>query len=748
MIELVRIYDYASIEPLSLLASQCFKNDPFYALLHDNESKRVALIQSIFRRSLKISLDFGFVIAHKENDKFVSLSSWVDYNHLRLLNSEDFNFIFNPQQSNQINNPAVDLTVTEFSVIKRLTNHCPLSMYLVSICVDPQYRRKGLATSLVKSMITRLPQYNFFSDISNPHSIDIYTSLGFEIVYELNGISFVKHSSADTSSVFTDVKKIPLLLPPTAIDSLGFLKDCQIVKSLSLPYFKFDESGLLFKSDFSFGNHAYKAVVINVDYKQLLLYQKSIGVSQNSETLINIDNQKYLIYISSADSNYSSASDSSYNSGIKGLVSIKEEDIIPDVIISIPINYTSLELIHKDTTGYEQYIHKPSAYNMKMMTALDFRTEYESGTPDNSINSSNGFKNRIKRFCIHPVKIQLETEEILNFSNNYVSEPIGSPMVVDLIISIDELSQCGVLHLLIPSCALLISQLLDSMSRNQLMIADHHEKISFFDYINTYYGITKCGAPKGFVTIFENRSNIDSNFLGSLLFGETYYEDNTGLGSVVDSEICNQIKSEFGKAQYNYASVYSYKNVLLQMTSRFRDSIDNRIIQESITLFYIELILFEEAAIVDVENNISIFLNNLDSYSNSEVMSNINTILTNYAKSSDFWDIQMNYPSSRKSVEEIRSSFQISKLRKDVAKKKEMLLNICTIRDTILDETEGYFISIIGIIVAAFSCADIINSSHVKLISVIVLILVILFISLRYRMNRKIRYSRINIKRE
>ena len=193
---------------------------------------------------------------------------------------------------------------------------------------------------------------------------------------------------------------------------------------------------------------------------------------------------------------------------------------------------------------------------------------------------------------------------------------------------------------------------------------------------------------------------------------------------------------------------YSYKNVLLQMTSRFRDSIDNRIIQESITLFYIELILFEEAAIVDVENNISIFLNNLDSYSNSEVMSNINTILTNYAKSSDFWDIQMNYPSSRKSVEEIRSSFQISKLRKDVAKKKEMLLNICTIRDTILDETEGYFISIIGIIVAAFSCADIINSSHVKLISVIVLILVILFISLRYRMNRKIRYSRINIKRE
>ena len=141
MIELVRIYDYTSIEPLSLLASQCFKNDPFYALLHDNESKRVALIQSIFRRSLKISLDFGFVIAHKENDKFISLSTWVDYNHLRLLNSADFNFIFNPQKSNQINNPAVDLTVTEFSVIKKLTNHCPLSMYLVSICVDPQYRR-------------------------------------------------------------------------------------------------------------------------------------------------------------------------------------------------------------------------------------------------------------------------------------------------------------------------------------------------------------------------------------------------------------------------------------------------------------------------------------------------------------------------------------------------------------------------------------------------------------------------------
>lgn len=148
MIELVRIDDYASIEPLALLASECFKNDPFYILLHENESKRIKMIQSIFMRSIKISLDYGFIIAHKENGKFISLSTWIDYNYLRLTNTDDFNFIFNPRQSNQLYNPAEELTVTEFSVIKKLTEHCPLSMYLVSICVDPQYRRKGLATFL------------------------------------------------------------------------------------------------------------------------------------------------------------------------------------------------------------------------------------------------------------------------------------------------------------------------------------------------------------------------------------------------------------------------------------------------------------------------------------------------------------------------------------------------------------------------------------------------------------------------
>lgn len=108
-----------------------------------------------------------------------------------------------------------------------------------------------------------------------------------------------------------------------------------------------------------------------------------------------------------------------------------------------------------------------------------------------------------------------------------------------------------------------------------------------------------------------------------------------------------------------------------------------------------------------------------------------------------FWDIQMNYPSSRKSVEEIRSAFEIGKLREDVSKKKDMLLNICTIRDTILDETEGYFISIIGIIVAAFSCVDLIHSAHIRQIIGFVLILVSILIALRYRMNHQIRLGKI-----
>ena len=79
-----------------------------------------------------------------------------------------------------------------------------------------------------------------------------------------------------------------------------------------------------------------------------------------------------------------------------------------------------------------------------------------------------------------------------------------------------------------------------------------------------------------------------------------------------------------------------YSNIVLQTSEFLRGTITERIITESITLFYIELLLFEESAINIANDEIIRFLSNLDNYSPSTVLDNINVIISDYSKTIDF----------------------------------------------------------------------------------------------------------------
>ena len=65
----------------------------------------------------------------------------------------------------------------------------------------------------------------------------------------------------------------------------------------------------------------------------------------------------------------------------------------------------------------------------------------------------------------------------------------------------------------------------------------------------------------------------------------------------------------------------------MQISDTLQGSVTERIIKESITLFYIELILFEEAAIYIADDRIVNFLTQLDQYSPNQVLKNINLFL-------------------------------------------------------------------------------------------------------------------------
>lgn len=730
--------DSSGIESLLSIAEESFCDDSFYSRLSANMADRKAKIRLIFKRSLEIAVRFGVVLAHFEDGRPVSFASWVDYHSLKEKYPDGHRFIF-PSNDNASGKDAESFASSEYPVIKKLTEKSPLCLYLVAIATLSKYRRKGLATQLVTNIINAYPNYTLCSDISNSQSLPLYLNNGFKIFKSDNEITYILHPSPDTETAF-EKDQIYLAVPEDSILRSSILKNIPF-ETYHFEWAIPSSNGIAFTA--SPTGTGCDIEIYSISYHTLIKYQGLLNLLHFDEAVVQIDGKSVLFYYmednSPEDSGDICDETPSFGKSNLNLVSPNEYALSNDLIILIPITYSTISFITE-----RRNINQSNSYMRKLLQALEFRTCYESGDP--SLEYDNfGFKSRIVRFFLTNVKIQLQTETTISFNQPTTVEPIDSPITASISISVDRLSDSGVIIIAIPSCRLPVSQVLDSMSRNQLMIIDSnsHATISLLEHLRTQYHIFKSGSAKAFLTVFDDKSNISDAYLGSLLFSETFYENNTGLGKVVDKKIESLINSEFGIAQYNYASVFCYKNMVMQMTSRFRTSVNERIIQESITLFYIELILFEESAIVSVEQNISSFLNKLDRHNNSTVLSNINTILSNYAKSSDFWDISMNYPSSRRSVEELRNAFQIAKLRNDVSNKKDTLLNICTIRDTILDETEGYFISIIGIIVAAFSCADLINSNHLRQIIGFVLILIFLFLALRFRMNRKIRVNKL-----
>ena len=75
---------------------------------------------------------------------------------------------------------------------------------------------------------------------------------------------------------------------------------------------------------------------------------------------------------------------------------------------------------------------------------------------------------------------------------------------------------------------------------------------------------------------------------------KTLYEDNESIGKVADKEIVQEISITDQVAQYNYACVFAYTNIVMQISDTLQGSVTERIIKESITLFYIELILLKK----------------------------------------------------------------------------------------------------------------------------------------------------------
>lgn len=230
------------------------------------------------------------------------------------------------------------------------------------------------------------------------------------------------------------------------------------------------------------------------------------------------------------------------------------------------------------------------------------------------------------------------------------------------------------------------------------------------------------------------------DLLASTLFCETVYEDGEALGRVIDKEIIDILSNKNGLSQYNYAAAYSYKNMMIQLSDGLRSSLYERVKKESITLFYIELLLFEESAMGIANDKIVSFLSEIDKYTPRKTLMKINNIMTEHVRTIDFWNIQVNYPSSQKSLDELTKSFNMDEMRAIFQRNKKELLMIYDIRSDIVNKGESSLMSSILMILTVVSVLNYMLNpdNHLSIILTIVGVLIFIILIRKYMQNQMV----------
>ena len=427
---------------------------------------------------------------------------------------------------------------------------------------------------------------------------------------------------------------------------------------------------------------ACEGVLLQCDYEQLLRYQRFINLTDYEEHFEQTDRGKALIY----SEKYQSDSSLLWNDLLREMVKTRKAEwsIVPDSYIMYPVTYKDhdrlLECACYDNQVISNYMHY-----------MDIRLQCETGVPfgKDGIDLMERYKNRLERIPLGRLRVRITLEMILDILD-HEDQPVGCDAEVEAVLSIDRSSHIGVLTLVSLSTPFLLSHFLDNIVRNQLMVIEENgEAVNLYAYMQEKWGLNASGTPKSYEMIPKEKNCLNKKQLGAVLLSETIYEEGEDFGEFTDAEILKLTNSETGMGQYSRAFVVAHTNVLLDFEKDLRGTIQARMYNAAFTCFYVELLMFEEAALTCFNKELIDLMAEVMRIEPTEFLTRARTITNRYLNTVDFWNVSVNYPSSQKSLQMIRKSFLIDDLREKMEYNQKQVGNIFNINREIVDRQEA-----------------------------------------------------------
>ncbi len=411
-----------------------------------------------------------------------------------------------------------------------------------------------------------------------------------------------------------------------------------------------------------------------------------------------------------------------------------EKKLISDIYTVIPARYESIERIYK----YHEEDNNFIANNI--ITGLIFQENFEYGVDE---SNDRRFKERIRRIDLGTIHLMLLEETHYNYFDKTQIECIAEePIPVRLIATLDLDTHTAALYMVYMGFNDRASKYLDQITRNEIFVAvpeneyGQHEghmriitteagtkykTVCLHDYIYCKYQIEKLGLPRNLVIspfISDEQNDIETHksYISSILYGETSFAEEEELGKIVDDSIDDLLAREYGDNIYDYAKFYISRVTVLQCEETYKDYVVERIDFAVVELFYIELVCLELAAIYNASSNISKFINNYNiqtslakrikekfTASSEGVLGKIDEILEEYARTLDFWDVPMNYHSSKKALDIIRDKFEVEREVGQLERNRSEISSIYESRKAKNSALSNYIMSLIGVMLTLSS---------------------------------------------
>ncbi len=662
----LRVLQETDLEAVQDLFCESFREDPYYARLFGSSKDQSGSMRDTFRSSLHFCLLSGLSLGAVDDGKLAAFALLFDYGQTRNEHKAVFNGIFGIREGEPL--PYEHTLHREIQALQGDTH------YLLSLAVAEPYRMHGLASAMIDAVLRRSPHANLVSDVSNEGSLAIYRKRNFCVTAIDKHYFYVVHPAEAAADAVCFSGSVRLLVPSSRnLDRYGIPYTAK-----TEPYYLPDYAPFLSGGIDGFAEqegHIAAGALVSLDYSALLRYQRLLNLSQVRE-----HTQGDFVFYSHT-TGYSG--EPLFNPTLQEMLTNRptEWSLIPDVFVSVPMQYPDAERLRQtcsdETAG-------------RLLKDMDFRTYYEAGVPSDreSVDDLATFKRRIRRYYLGKVPVLISCE-ITADSDAGATESIGPDALVDLFISIDCESHCAVLTWYSLSSPFLVSHLFDNILCNRVMVQTDAAKVNFYDYIMDRFGLVKRGTPKIFAVFPCRKDRLSGHQLASLLAGETIYPDGENFGKIIDRDILAAVESDRGMGQYDRAFVCAYTNVVLQFSEEFAGSVAERLYEESITLFYLELILFEEAAIHIADREIIRLFTDKDAERPVEFLAKVDAIYDGYSQTIDFWDIKVNYPTSQKSIAMLREAFGIRDQLDAMKRNQEQLQTVFDTKCDIIDRKDS-----------------------------------------------------------